>query len=80
MSFRIACELGSCVSRLPRELPGELGSLIGRTIPFRLTYRNGPWNQRKNTNLISLPVNGGRPTSCSRRIYRCRRAPTFYVG
>ena len=33
---------------------GMLGSLIARTISFRLTYCNGPWNQRKNTNLISL--------------------------
>lgn len=29
------------------------GSLIARTISFHLTYQDGPWNQRKNTNLIS---------------------------
>lgn len=32
---------------------GGLRSLIARTISFRLTYHDGPWNQRKNTNLIS---------------------------
>lgn len=42
-----------CWPSQSQRLPRELRSLIARTIPFRVTYENGPWNQRKNTNLIS---------------------------
>lgn len=47
-----SCYRGCWPSQSQR-LPRELRSLIARTIPFRVTYGNGPWNQRKNTNLIS---------------------------
>lgn len=45
-----------CWPSQSQRLPRELRSLIARTIPFRVTYGNGPWNQRKNTNLISAVV------------------------
>lgn len=48
-----------CWPSQSQRLPRELRSLIARTIPFRVTYGNGPWNQRKNTNLISAVGCGG---------------------
>lgn len=54
-----------CWPSQSQRLPRELRSLIARTIPFRVTYGNGPWNQRKNTNLISTVVEVEREAAMS---------------